>query len=260
MEPVIPNNNGGGVNNNSVPPTAPPPATGNVNMSGSENGESDKSYLTTWLLSYFLGGLGVDRFYLGYTGLGIAKLLTLGGCGIWALVDWILVFAGVMKDSQGRPLKDRSKHLKTTVIIFAVLLAIGLVVNIINFALIMPNAKKAVDEANQSLIESSKSSNFGSSLSEAEEEKPAESSDETSSGNASSTPASANYQQIYDTYAARLKNECPNLSTMQCAELSNEGISKMATYMYSADGVDGQYDTYSSWAGKLQDVYMAEAR
>ena len=60
-------------------------------MSQSQSGSNQKSYVTALLLSLFLGGLGIDRFYLGYTGLGIAKLLTLGGFGIWALIDFIMI-------------------------------------------------------------------------------------------------------------------------------------------------------------------------
>jgi len=65
---------------------------------------SSKSYVTTLLLSWFLGILGVDRFYLGHTGLGIGKLLTLGGCGIWALIDFILIAMRKVTDVQGNPL------------------------------------------------------------------------------------------------------------------------------------------------------------
>jgi TM2 domain-containing membrane protein YozV len=64
-----------------------------------------KSWLMALLFSFFLGGLGVDRFYLGYTGLGILKLLTLGGCGIWALIDFIRIALNSLPDAQGRPLE-----------------------------------------------------------------------------------------------------------------------------------------------------------
>lgn len=63
-----------------------------------------RDWLTTLLLSLFLGGFGVDRFYLGYTGLGVAKLLTFGGCGVWALIDLIMIIMNNVPDAQGRPL------------------------------------------------------------------------------------------------------------------------------------------------------------
>ena len=46
----------------------------------------------------------LDRFYLGHVGLGIGKLLTFGGCGIWYLIDVILIAIGNVTDSKGRPL------------------------------------------------------------------------------------------------------------------------------------------------------------
>jgi len=65
---------------------------------------SDKEWLTAVILSWLLGSLGVDRFYLGYTGLGLAKLFTCGGMGIWALIDAILIILRKVPDAQGRPL------------------------------------------------------------------------------------------------------------------------------------------------------------
>ena len=66
---------------------------------------SEKDWLTTLLISFFVGWFGIDRFYLGYTGLGILKLLTFGGCGIWYIVDLILIAMGNLDDAQKQPLR-----------------------------------------------------------------------------------------------------------------------------------------------------------
>jgi TM2 domain-containing membrane protein YozV len=63
-----------------------------------------KKWITALLLSLFLGGLGIDRFYLGYGGLGLLKLLTLGGIGIWALIDFILIVFNKLPDASGNKL------------------------------------------------------------------------------------------------------------------------------------------------------------
>ncbi len=66
---------------------------------------SDKDWTTALILSILLGTVGVDQFYLGNVGLGIGKLLTLGGCGIWALIDIIRIATNSVPDSNGRPLR-----------------------------------------------------------------------------------------------------------------------------------------------------------
>jgi hypothetical protein len=70
---------------------------------------SPKSRTVAAILGFFLGGLGVDRFYLGNIGMGVAKLLvgwlTLG---IWPLVDWIVILAGAAHDGEGLPVTNWS--------------------------------------------------------------------------------------------------------------------------------------------------------
>lgn len=61
----------------------------------------EKSQLIALLLCGFLGGLGIHRFYLGYTWQGIVQLLTLGGCGIWALIDFIRIITGDLQPKDG---------------------------------------------------------------------------------------------------------------------------------------------------------------
>lgn len=66
---------------------------------------SPKGFVPALLLCFFFGVLGVHRFYVGKIGTGILQLLTLGGLGIWALIDFIMIVVGSFRDSDGRVIK-----------------------------------------------------------------------------------------------------------------------------------------------------------
>jgi hypothetical protein len=69
--------------------------------SKSQKHEGSKSWLIALLLCFFLGGLGIHRFYLGYTWQGVVQLLTLGGFGIWVLIDFIRIIIRDLQPKDG---------------------------------------------------------------------------------------------------------------------------------------------------------------
>ena len=71
-----------------------------------EIAEQRNRWIICLLLCWFLGVFGVHRFYTGHTALGVFQLLTFGGCGIWALVDFIIIVSGNFKDAEGNPIKN----------------------------------------------------------------------------------------------------------------------------------------------------------
>ncbi len=107
--------------NYAVPAAAPLPAT-------PDPGEGSRSFVTTWLLSLFLGAWGVDRFYLGKAGTGLLKLLTIGGFGIWVLVDLIIVLTGAARDKQGHRLRGYQENKVVAWIVTGALWLLGAVI------------------------------------------------------------------------------------------------------------------------------------
>ena len=69
---------------------------------------SDKEWLVTILLCFFLGIWGIHRVYVGKIGTGILMIFTLGGLGIWYLIDLIMIALGSFRDIDGREIKHNS--------------------------------------------------------------------------------------------------------------------------------------------------------
>lgn len=74
----------------------------NINQ---KNGEK-KDWLVTLLLCLFLGSIGVHRFYAGKIGTGILQVITVGGCGIWTLIDLIMIITGNFTDANGNKITN----------------------------------------------------------------------------------------------------------------------------------------------------------
>ena len=84
-------------------PGQPMPGRAHAGFAG-RGGKSDKQKIVAALLCWFLGSFGIHRFYLGHTGIGVIQILTFGGCGIWVLIDLIMILTGSLKDVDGREL------------------------------------------------------------------------------------------------------------------------------------------------------------
>ena len=68
---------------------------------GGSKSNVGNNWLTCLLLCFFLGTFGAHRFYVGKIGTGVAMLLTLGGCGLWAIIDFIFILLGNFTDVDG---------------------------------------------------------------------------------------------------------------------------------------------------------------
>jgi len=110
-----------------APPPADPPAAYPPVSAPTPAGTSEKSFIATWLLSWLVGVLGADRFYLGKVGTGIVKLLTLGGLGVWWLVDLIITLTGNATDAQGRKVRGQGKEPMIAWIVTGAVIVLGLV-------------------------------------------------------------------------------------------------------------------------------------
>ena len=75
-------------------------------MEENQANNSEKDWLVTLILCILLGSLGIHRFYAGKIGTGILQLITLGGCGIWTIVDLVFIITGKFTDGQGNPITN----------------------------------------------------------------------------------------------------------------------------------------------------------
>lgn len=92
---------------------------------------AEQSHLSTLLLAFFLGNFGAHRFYTGHTALAVVQLLTFGGCGIWSLIDFIMICFNKFKTADELPLREYNKTVGMT--FFFVWLSLWLIQFIFGF-------------------------------------------------------------------------------------------------------------------------------
>lgn len=93
---------------------------------------AQRHYLATFFLTFLWGAFGVDRMYMGWYGLGILKLITFGGFGIWTIVDFFFVISGYMRDRQGREMIGIAEYKRfawKVVLWFALILGLVVLIN-----------------------------------------------------------------------------------------------------------------------------------
>lgn len=92
---------------------------------------AQRHFLAVFFISFLWGTFGVDRFYLGKFWTGLLKLVTMGGFGIWVIVDLGLIMSGVMRDKQGREMLEAARYkafAAKTVLIFSLTLGVAILV------------------------------------------------------------------------------------------------------------------------------------
>jgi TM2 domain-containing membrane protein YozV len=67
---------------------------------------SDKKILPTFLLCFLFGVFGAHRFFVGKIGTAILQLITIGGLGIWMMIDLIIIITGSFTDKEGKKISE----------------------------------------------------------------------------------------------------------------------------------------------------------